>query len=132
MTGETGRSLDIWRLRIERQRRESVVVLTLKGRIGVASARALHEALHAEIEQGHACVVVDLTLVDYISSPGLLALDGAGRRLTASQGCLVVCGMVDAVRIAFDLAALAWPFRIEQDRSAAIRAASTRPVYADG
>jgi anti-anti-sigma factor len=125
MTGESGRSLDIWRLRMERQRYESVLVLALKGRIGGASSRSLHDALDEIIGQGHTRVVVDLTEVDYVSSAGLLVLDGAGGRLTAAGGRLVLCGMGDAVRIAFDLAALASPRLVERDRDAAIRNAST-------
>ena len=124
MTGESARSLDIWRLRMERQRQESVLVLALKGRIGGASAGALRDALDAIIHQGDTRVVVDLTDVDYISSSGLLALDDAAGRLTSSKGCLVLCGMADAVRIAFELAALASRFLIESDRAAAIRTAS--------
>jgi anti-anti-sigma factor len=125
MTGESARSLDIWRLRMGRQRHESVVVLALKGRIGGASSGALRDALDDIIEQGDARVVVDLTDVDYISSAGLLALDGAGSRLALVRGCLILCGMSDAVRIAYELASLASPLRVEQDRAAAIRNAST-------
>jgi len=58
-------------------------------------------------------LVIDIEEVDYVSSAGLLALDAARRRLAASQGRLVLRGMGDAVRIAFDLAGLAERFSIE-------------------
>ncbi len=125
MTGESARSLNIWRLRMERQRFESVLVLTLKGRIGGASSAELRTEFDRIIEEGEKRLVVDLERVDYISSSGLLAFDAVSSRLTAVHGCLVLCGMNDSVRMAFALAGLASPFLIEPDRQGAVRVAST-------
>ena len=124
MTGESARSLDVWRLRIERRRQDAVLVLELRGRIGGASAGELATELEQLIGQGEKRLVLDLEKVDYISSSGLLALDAAGSRLTASRGCLVLCGINDAVRIALDLANLAAPLLIEQNLRSAVQAAS--------
>jgi len=113
MPNESPRSIDVWPLRIRRERRESVVVVWLAGRIGSASVPALSAELDGIIEQGDRSLVIDLEEVDYVSSAGLLALDAARTRLAASDGRLALRGMGEAVRIAFELAGLASRFPIE-------------------
>ena len=125
VTNESGRSLNVWRLRIEHTRQDGVSVLVLSGRLGGASSADLQKELDRIMEQGETRLVVDLENVDYISSSGLLAFDAISRRLTASHGCLVLCGTNDSVRIALALADLASPFLIEPDRQGAVRVAST-------
>ena len=123
MTGESGRPLHVWPLRIERRREDGVLVLDLKGRIGATSSPTLRAVLDKVLDEGDRRLVVDLTNVDYISSTGLVTLDAIGSRLTASQGCLVLCGLTDAVRIAFDLAGVGSPVLVERDVPSAIKVA---------
>jgi stage II sporulation protein AA (anti-sigma F factor antagonist) len=124
MTGESVRSLDVWRLRIEPRHQDGVLVLTISGRLGRASSGELQTELDRLIGEGERRMVVDLEKVDYVSSAGLLAFDATGSRLAASQGCLVLCHLSDAVRTAVELAGPASPFLIERDLQGAVRVAS--------
>ena len=94
-----------WRPTVSVEQAEGVTVLAVAGRLGAAGAAA--PSLRAAVAQALADaggLIVDLSAVDYLSSPGLqlledLALDASAR------GCrLVFCGFTEPVRIAVDLA----------------------------
>src|SRR4051812_28276502 len=122
-----------WPLRIAEDRRDGVLVLTLTGRLGVESAGRLEAAAHDAIQRQDARLVIDLVGVDYLSSAGLKALAEAGRRCRDAGGALVLCGVVDAVRMAVDLGGLAARVPIETSRDLAIvRAARTPDAGACG
>ena len=97
-----------------------VHVFAPAGRLGTLSSGDLIEALVAAINGGARLVLVDLSAVDYISSAGLLALDAASGRVQAAGGELVLCGLVEPVRLAFDLAGLLPHFTIAPSRDPAL------------
>ena len=68
-------------------------------------------------------MVLDLSGVDYISSAGLRAVQTAAFRMTASGRALVVCGLREAVSVAFDLAGLTGTVTVEESRERAIEKA---------
>ena len=115
-----------WPLRIAEERRDGVLVLTLTGRLGVESAGRLGAVTAEAIHRLGARLVIDLAGVDYVSSAGLKALAEAARQCVGEGGALVLCGVVDAVRMAVDLGGLAAEVPIEASRDLAIiRVAST-------
>ena len=116
----------VWYLRVEHDRAESVIVLTLAGRVSHRTCPELEAALSAAMTSGAAAVVVDLSAVDYISSPGLRALDAAATRLSADGRRLVVCGVQDAVSVAFDLGGLSATLAVAPSREAAVASAAGR------
>jgi anti-anti-sigma factor len=58
--------------------------------------------------------------VDYISSAGLLALEAVSGRVQQADGELVLCGLIEPVRLAFDLAGLLPHFAVEPSRELAL------------
>jgi anti-anti-sigma factor len=109
-----------WSLRIDRTVVGEVHVFAPAGRLGTLSSGDLIEALIAAIKGGARLVLVDLAAVDYISSAGLLALDAVSGRVQAAGGALVLCGLVEPVRLAFDLAGLLPHFAITPSRDLAV------------
>jgi anti-anti-sigma factor len=103
-------------------------MLTLAGRLGSASAGGLRRTLEEAIAQGHQRVVVDFGLVDYVSSVGLAALEGAGARCARDRGVLVLCSLTESVQIVFDLAGSLPDLPIEPSRERAV----TRALSRDG
>jgi anti-anti-sigma factor len=104
------------------QRHGTVLVLELAGRVGVASAGFLADALTRAFDRGDR-LVVDFSGVDYLSSAGLRALDvAAGRGAGNGSGSdiLVLCGVPESVRIALDLAGVLPRLQVESSREAAI------------
>jgi anti-anti-sigma factor len=109
-----------WPLRIEEERCNGVIVVTVTGRLGAASAEPFGAGLAEAISRGNARMVIDLQGVDYISSAGLAALAAAAGLCVQSQGALVVCGLTDPVRIALDLGGLLSELPVEPSREQAI------------
>jgi anti-anti-sigma factor len=109
-----------WPLRIVEERLDGVLVLAPAGRLGAASAVSFAAAVAAAVGRGDARLVIDLAAVDYVSSAGLNALASAARLCAQSRGALVLCGLVDPVRIALDLGGLIPDLRIEPSRDQAV------------
>jgi len=97
---------DTWRPSVRTGRIGQAMVLTVSGRLGEAGVRdpALRAAL-AETKATRA-LVVDISGVDYLSSPGLALLETLAADAAAAGQALVVCGFTDPVRIALDLSGL--------------------------
>jgi stage II sporulation protein AA (anti-sigma F factor antagonist) len=109
-----------WPLRIVEDRLDGVLVLALAGRLGAGSAASFAAAVAEAVGRGDARLVIDLAAVDYVSSAGLNALAFAAGLCARSRGALVLCGLVDPVRIALDLGGLIPELRIEPSRDHAI------------
>jgi stage II sporulation protein AA (anti-sigma F factor antagonist) len=109
-----------WSLQIDRSAMGDVQIFAPSGRLGTLSSGQLMEALMAALNGGSRAVLLDLTKVDYISSAGLLALDAVSGRVQQAGGALVLCGLVEPVRLAFDLAGLLPHFAVEPSRGDAL------------
>lgn len=118
-----------WPLRILEERRGGVMVYTLSGRVGAASAVPFGAQVAAAAGRGDPRVAIDLAGVDYISSAGLKALADAAALCARNGGALVLCGLTDPVRIALDLGGLLGDLPIEASlEEAIVRAAAPPPV----
>ena len=115
----------LWYLRVEPDRSSGVIVLTVAGRVSHRTAPDLSTALDSATGSPGSGVVLDLSGVDYISSAGLRAVETAAARMSASGRGLVVCGLRDAVSVAFDLAGLSSAVAIEASREQAIEKAAS-------
>jgi anti-anti-sigma factor len=114
----------VWYLRIGQDRADGVIVLTLEGRVSHLTCAELDAALATAAASGARAVIVDLTAVDYISSPGLRALERASAALAGTGRRFAVCGLQDAVTVAFDLGGLTGTLTVEPSRPAAMAAAT--------
>jgi anti-sigma B factor antagonist len=108
-----------WPLRIVEGRRDDVLVLTLAGRLGAESAARLEAVVVEAIGRGDVRLVIDLAGVDYVSSAGLTVLGKAAELCVGARGALVLCGLVDAVRMAADLGGLTAQIPIEPSQELA-------------
>ena len=105
-----------------------MLVLTLAGRLGSASADGLGRALDQAIAGGDRRLVIDFGLVDYVSSAGLEALETAASQCAGNRGALVLCNLSEPVRIVFDLAGLLPDFPIEPSRERGVARALPKDV----
>ena len=97
--------------------------MTVTGRVSHRTAPDLATALDSATGSPGSGVVLDLSGVDYISSAGLRAVETAASRMKGSGRGLVVCGLRDAVSVAFDLAGLTTAVAVEESRDQAIEKA---------
>jgi anti-anti-sigma factor len=92
-----------------------IVTLCLSGKLDSTTAKTFEEKILTRIESGDRRFIIDLALLDYVSSAGLRVFALAGKRLDGN-GKLVLCGfkktipyntlnrIPDPVREAFDIA----------------------------
>jgi anti-anti-sigma factor len=99
-------------------------VLTVTGRVSSRTSPELGRAFASALASPARGLVVDLSGVDYISSPGLRAVEHAKTRLAEQGRAFVVCGLRDAVRAAFTLAGLEGRLAIEPSRDEAVARAN--------
>ena len=112
----------VWYLEVNQEGTLGVSVLTVTGRVSHRTAADLAEALESATSHDGG-VVLDLSGVDYISSAGLRAIEAAASRMRRRGRAPVVCGVRDAVSVAFDLAGLTSAVTIEESREQAIQRA---------
>jgi anti-anti-sigma factor len=121
-----------WRLGITRHERDGAAVFVAEGRLGTLTAGNLIEALASAIAAGDRRILLDLSGVDYLSSAGLLALDAILGRLHVVDGALVLCGLTEPVRVAFELSGLLPHFREAPSVSEGLAALSVPAASAGG
>jgi stage II sporulation protein AA (anti-sigma F factor antagonist) len=111
-----------WRPTVSVEQAEGVTVLAVAGRLGAAGAAA--PSLRAAVAQGLADargLIVDLSAVDYLSSPGLRLLEELVEEASTRGRPLVFCGVTDPVRIAVDLAEMTARLPCAATRAEALR-----------
>jgi anti-sigma B factor antagonist len=115
-----------WAFKVTTECADDVLIVTLIGRISARSAADLAEHIESpEVRRAHH-VVLDMTGVDYVSSDGLLAIDGAAERARGEGRTLIVAGIKEAVWTALDLAGLLPKLTTEPTRQAALTAMRAR------
>jgi anti-anti-sigma factor len=81
----------------------AVTILTVKGRIDLATAQELGERLTAALAPDGTHLVLDLRQLDYLSSAGFRVLVIAARRAQEGASRFVLCGLSSKVHQLFDI-----------------------------
>ena len=123
----------LWRPVVQVDDTGAACVISITGRLGEAGARS--EEVQAAFARGRArpALIVDVSGVDYVSSPGLRLLEEAAAAALHDGRTFVLCGASDAVRIALDLAGLSAAITTTATRDGAMALAATaRPPASRG
>ncbi len=91
------------KLLINEEKVEDVVVLKLQGLVDSGTAQLMEGRLNDLISDGNVKIVVDLDLVDYISSAGWGIFVGEIKGVRQSNGDIKLASMRPDVREVFDL-----------------------------
>jgi anti-sigma B factor antagonist len=116
--GRGGREL--WKLNVTRERFADVCVLAAHGRVGSDAASDFAILCVRALQERESRLLIDLNGVDYMSSPGLAALEEIATLTSKAGGALVLCHLSEPVRLALDLAGLTGAFIIEPNRDAGL------------
>jgi anti-anti-sigma factor len=87
-------------MKINTQHDGQWLVISLDGRLDMASASDLERQAQEELERGERNFILDLAKLVYVSSAGLRAMLVLGRQAQSRQGRLLICaasGEVDEV-----------------------------------
>lgn len=98
-----------------------MLVLTLAGRLGRASASSLANAISGVVVHPNRRVVIDFHGVDYVSSAGVRALQEGLRLARLQQAVVVLTGLIEPVRLTLELAGLLSDVVAEPTREAAVK-----------
>jgi anti-sigma B factor antagonist len=107
---------------ISQSQKDEVTVVALAGRFDAQSAGSAEDALKTVMEAGTKKILVDMDLVEYISSAGLRVLLSTAKKLTGMSGKLVLCGLKPYVREVFEVAGFTTIFMILPDVDEGVKA----------
>ena len=108
-------------MEITERRTADIVTLSLSGKLDATTATTFEEKILAQIESGDRRFIIDLALLDYISSAGLRVFVRAGKRQDSGNGKIVLCSLKDSVREVFDIVGFSSIFLIYASHDEAIR-----------
>ncbi|MBO5146629.1 MAG: STAS domain-containing protein [Lachnospiraceae bacterium] len=97
---------------IEARKEQEKLTLKLKGRLDTTTAGQLEEALRDYLD-GTGNLVLDFTLLEYISSAGLRVLLAAHKAMKKQEGTMVVKGANEEVREVFTITGFADILNVE-------------------
>ena len=106
---------------ISEDRKADAVVLALSGKLDATTAKMFEDKILGVINSGAQRLVGDLALLEYVSSSGLRVFLLAAKRLQATDGRIVLCGLQDHIRQVFDLAGFSSILSIYGSRDEAIK-----------
>jgi anti-sigma B factor antagonist len=107
-------------LEIAQERRGSVHVLALSGRLDTETSTDLELAVQDLLNAGERHFVLDLSNIGYVSSAGLRVLLATAKQLDGGKGTLRLCGLNAAVKQVFDVAGFSKLFSIYSTQTAAL------------
>jgi stage II sporulation protein AA (anti-sigma F factor antagonist) len=102
----------------------AIVAVEPAGSIDAKASREFERQLLQQLATGTRHVIVDLAKVDLMTSSGIRVLMLLTKRLQADDGALVLCGLNQQMRRAFDVAGLDQRFRFVATQSDAMAALS--------
>jgi len=90
-------------MEIQLNKKQNILILSLKGRLDGVTANLVENEFEAQIERNETLFIFDLTHVSYISSAGLRAVLIAAKKTKAVKGKLAFVGLDDNVKEVFDM-----------------------------
>ena len=100
---------------------DSVLVISLSGRLDAATSPQLEKLVIERLQAGANRLLFDLSALQYISSAGLRVLTMTLKNLSASEGRMALCGLQDPVQMVFDISGFNAYFAIAASRDEGIR-----------
>lgn len=100
---------------------EALVLLPI-GRLDSANARSFESLVMTHVDRGEQRLLVDFGRLNFISSSGMRVLLMAAKKLHASQGKLVLCGMPDHIHEVFRISGFDQIIPIRDTRESALAA----------
>ena len=107
---------------ISEDRKADAVVLALSGKLDATTAKTFEDKILGVINSGAQRLVVDLALLEYVSSSGLRVFLLAAKRLHSTDGKIILCSLKEHVRQVFDLAGFSSILSIYGSRDDAVKA----------
>jgi|SRR5262245_35666699 len=108
-------------MEIIEDKKGDVVALALTGRLDSSTSKTFEDKILAKIGSGDRRFVIDLAQLEYVSSAGLRVFLLAAKRLSNSNGKIVLCTLNDNIRQVFDTAGFSSIVSIYASRGEALK-----------
>lgn len=109
---------------------EEVIIISISGRIDTITSKDLDAKLNEIIDGKTRKVIIDLAMVDYISSVGLRVLLAALKREKQNQGSMPLISLQPFVQNVFKITGLDNIFQIFPNEEAALESLSNADLSA--
>ena len=109
-------------MQINDEKKGSVLVLSINGRVEMLTSPQLKEAVDAHISRNELQILFDMSGLDYISSSGLGVLLHAAKILQVKNGRVMLCALKPHIREVFNICGFDKVFPIFETREQAITA----------
>ncbi|BBU32774.1 anti-sigma factor antagonist (plasmid) [Burkholderia sp. THE68] len=97
-----------------------VLIVSLAGALNSINSAQVEADIQRRLDQGINQVLFDLSGLGYISSAGLRVVLIAAKRLKQSAGRLVLCGIHDQIREAFEISGFLNILNVADTRASAL------------
>jgi anti-sigma B factor antagonist len=109
-------------MNIETTHDGGILVATLNGRMDAVTAPEFDAWFSTHLQAGENRLILDMSGLDYISSAGLRSLLAAAKKIKASGGAVVLCGLSGTVAEVFTMSGFMAIFTVVATRSEAVNA----------
>lgn len=99
-------------MEITYDKREGGMRIEVNGRMDAITASTFEDACGKVIDEGEKMLVVDCTLLEYISSAGLRSILIAAKKLKAAGGTMCFCGLSGMVEEVFQVSGMGSMFSV--------------------
>ncbi|MCP4400931.1 MAG: STAS domain-containing protein [bacterium] len=108
-------------MNVEESRNDSVLILSLSGRLDNLAAQEFVRTITQQIESGEQKILIDFSELSYLSSSGLRVLLGVAKRMKKKAGKLSLCSLSGIVRRVVEIAGFDKILTIYADREEALQ-----------
>lgn len=114
-------------MEIEIVKDKAATIVHVSGRLNASSVGTLEEHLRREAQEGGACLILDLSQLEYISSAGLRVLLLVGKQMKVKGAYMALCGLNSGIQQVFKISGFFPLFNTFDSLDAALRAVSSKP-----
>lgn len=107
-------------MELETEQIEGVLIGRLKGRLDASTSDTIQESLLKTIEEGNTRLALDLAGLEYISSAGLRVLLMTHKKVSQSQGKLIIFGLQDYIHEILEIAGFTAILTLSENRESAL------------
>ncbi|UCE64136.1 MAG: STAS domain-containing protein [Nitrospirota bacterium] len=108
-------------MEIKEEKKDGIMVLSLKGRLDALTAKSLEDKFFGLIESQEKLFAIDFRQLDYISSGGLRVLLKAAKALKKDNGKIILFALKDPIKEIFEISGFITLFSIFPDEAGALK-----------
>lgn len=90
-------------MNMDAEKMEKAIIVTVSGRMDALSAPEFEKKVGGWMDEGETNFIIDLAMLDYISSAGLRSMLILTKELKAKDGQLLLVALTDTVQEVFEI-----------------------------